>query len=216
MRREYLPMKKKLFLFAVPAAAAAAGAGFFLLKKKKAAPGASAPAKKPGAKAAPKAEAPAVDPASMKEGVYSFISGFQDAATVEARFRYDGGRISCAVVEDEFPVESGDSHVAVLYGEDFSAQLEYGSYYSGEDFARLKAELSKKYADLKDVAYGENKGLLYQNGDNLCLDFPIPGDGHSYLHVTLIREKGNDDPLSALPEYADVKAILSSLAFSQA
>ena len=206
-------MKKKLFLFAVPAAAAAAGAGFFLLKKRDSA---SAPAKKPGAKAALKAEAPAVDTASLKEGVYSFISGFQDAATVEARFRYDGSRFSCAVVEDEFPVESGDSHVAVLYGEDFSAQLEYGSYYSGEDFARLKAELSKKYADLKDVAYGENSGLLYQNGDNLCLDFPIPGDGHSYLHVTLIKEKGNDDPLSALPEYADVKAILSSLAFSQA
>ena len=215
MRREYLPMKKKLFLFAVPAAAASAGAGFFLLKKKKAAPGATAPAKKPGAKAAPKAEAPAVDPVSLKEGVYSFISGFQDAATVEARFRYDGSRFSCAVVEDEFPVESGDSHVAVLYGEDFSAQLEYGSYYSGEDFARLKAELSKKYADLKDVAYGENSGLLYQNGDNLCLDFPIPGDSCSYLHVTLAKEKGNDDPLSALPDYADVRTMLTSLSFSQ-
>ena len=207
-------MKKKLFLFAVPAAAAAAGAGFFLLKKKKGS--ASAAVKKPGSNAAQRSTAPAVDPASLKEGVYSFISGFQDAATVEARFRYDGSRFSSAVVEDEFPVVSGDSHVAVLYGEDFSAQLEYGSYYSGEDFTRLKAELSKKYADLKDVAYGENKGLLYQNGDNLCLDFPIPGDRHSYLHLTLIKEKGNDDPLSALPEYADVKAILSSLAFSQA
>ena len=212
LRRECLPMKKKLFLFAVPAAAAA-GAGFFLLKKKKG--NASAAAKKPGSNAAQSSAAPAVDPASLKEGVYSFISGFQDAATVEARFRYDGGRFSSAVVEDEFPVESGDSHVAVLCGEDFSAQLEYGSYYSGEDFARLKAELSKKYADLKDVAYGGNSGLLYQNGDNLCLDFPITGDGHSYLHVTLIKEKGNDDPLSALPEYPDVKAILSSLSFSQ-
>ena len=94
-------------------------------------------------------------------------------------------------------------------------QLEYGNYYSGEDFARLKAELAGKHTDLKDVAYGENRGLLYQNGDNLCLDFPIPWDRHSYLLVTLIKEKGNDDPLSALPEYADVKAILSSLSFSQ-
>ena len=153
--------------------------------------------------------------AHLITGTYSFISGFQDAATVEARFQYDGSRLSCVVLEDEFPVESGDSHVAVVYGEDFCAQLEYGSYYGGEDFARLKAELSKKYADLKDVSYGANSGLLYQNGDNLCLDFPIPGDAHSYLHVTLVKEKGNDDPLSALPEYPDVRAILGSLAFTQ-
>ncbi len=208
-------MKTKFLWLSLPVAAAA-GAGFYLLKKKGGAEG-KAPAlvKKPGGKAAAKAAASAVDPASLKEGVYSFISGFQDAATVEARFQYDGSRLSCVVLEDEFPVESGDSHVAVIYGEDFCMQLEYGSYYSGEDFARLKAELSKKYADLKDVSYGENSGLLYQNGDNLCLDFPIPGDAHSYLHVTLVKEKGNDDPLSALPEYADVKAILGSLAFAQ-
>ena len=203
-------MKKALIL--VPLGAAAVGAAVFFAMKKPAGEKAAAPAKK-AASGGKKKEAPAMN---LQPGSYTFISGFQDAATVEARFRYDGSRISCAVVEDEFPVESGDSHVAVLYGEDFSAQLEYGSYYSGEDFARLKAELSKKYADLKDVDYGENKGLLYQNGDNLCLDFPIPGDGHSYLHVTLMKEKGNDDPLSALPEYADVKTILSSLAFSQA
>ena len=205
-------MNKKLLWLCVPAAAAA-GAGIFLLKKKKAPAEGKAPAKKVG-KAAAKA-APAVDPASLKEGAYSFISGFQDAATVEVRFRYDGSRFACAVLQEEFPVESGDSHVAVLNGEDFSAQLEYGSYYSGEDFAKLKAELCETHADLEDVAYGGNSGLLYRNGDNLCLDFPIPGDGHSYLHVTLIKEKGNDDPLSALPDYPDVKALLSSLSFSQ-
>ena len=206
-------MKTKLLWLAVPAAAAA-GAGYYLLKKKKAPSGAAAPAKKAGAKAAEQA-APAIDPANLKEGAYSFISGFENAATVEAKFRYDGSRFLCTVMEDGFLAESGDSHVAVLSGEDFSAQLEYGSYYSGEDFAKLKAELCEKHADLEEVAYGENSGLLYRNGDNLCLDFPIPGDSHSYLHVTLIKEKGNDDPLSALPDYPDVKAVMSSLSFSR-
>ena len=205
-------MKKKLYLLAVPAAAAA-GAGFFLLKKKMAS-AAPAPAKKAGGKAAEKA-APAVDPASLKEGVYSFISGFQNAATVAVKFRYDGSRFLCTIMEDGFLADSGDSHVAVLSGEDFSAQLEYGTYYAGEDFAKLKAELAGKHAGLKEVIYGENRGLLYQNGDNLCLDFPIPGDSCSYLHVTLAKEKGNDDPLSALPGYPDVKTVLSSLSFSQ-
>jgi hypothetical protein len=207
-------MKTKLLWLSVPAAAAA-GAGFYLLKKKKASSGASPTAKKAGGKAAAKAEAPAVDPASLKEGSYSFISGFQNAATVEVKFRYDGIRFLCTVMEDGFLAESGDSHVAVLSGEDFSAQLEYGTYYAGENFARLKAELAGKHADMKEVCCGENRGLLYQNGDNLCLDFPIPGDSCSYLHVTLAKEKGNDDPLSALPDYPDVKMLLSSLTFSQ-
>ena len=208
-------MKKTKLLWICVPAAAAAGVGFFLLKKKAAsAEKAPAAAKKPGGKAPAKA-APAVDPKNLKEGVYSFISGFQEAATVEARFRYDGSRFTCAVVEDGFLAESGDSHVAIVTGEDFSAQLEYGSYYSGEDFAKLKAELSAKHADLKEIVYGENRGLKYQNGDNLCIEFPIPGDGCSYLHVTLAKAKGNDDPLSALPDYPDVTAILSSLSFSR-
>lgn len=208
-------MKFKLVWLSIPVTAVA-GAGIFLLMKKRSAPAepAAAPAKKAAGKGTAK-PAPAVDPASLKEGVYSFISGFKNAATVEVRFRYDASRFACAVLEDEFLVESGDSHVAVLSGEDFSAQLEYGSYYTGEDFARLKTELAGKHADLQERSYGENKGLLYQNGDNLCLDFPIPGDGSSFLHVTLVKEKGNDDPLSALPDYPDVKALLASLSFSQ-
>ena len=211
-------MKYKSLLLSV-AAGAAVGVGSYFLKKKFAAShgketqSASQPKKAPGK--APEKAAAKVDPASLREGQYSFISGFQNAATVEVRFRYDGSRLSCAVMEDGFLAESGDSHVAVLSGEDFSAQLEYGSYYTGDDFAKLKAELSGKHRDLSDITYGEHRGVLYQNGDHLCLDFPIPGDRSSYLHVTLVKEKGNDDPLSALPEYPDVKMLLSSLTFSQ-
>ena len=206
-------MKIKILLVSVPVAAAA-GLGFILLRKKASASGTPTSASPAPGKAARKA-APPADPAAMKEGVYSFISGFRDAATVEVRCRYDSSRFSFAVLEDSFPAESGDSHVAVLSGEDFSMQAEYGSYYAGEDFARLKTELSERHAGLKEVVYGDNAGVLYQNGDNLCLDFPIPNDVSSYLHVTLIKEKGNDDPLSALPDYPDVKALLSSLSFSQ-
>ncbi len=206
-------MKSKLLLISVPVAAAA-GLGFVLLRKRASVSGTRAAASPAPGKNAGKA-APVTDLASLKEGVYSFISGFRDAATVEVRCRYDSSRFRFAVLEDGFPAESGDSHVAVLSGEDFSMQAEYGSYYAGEDFGRLKAELAARHAGLKEVAYGENAGLLYRNGDNLCLDFPIPGDSSSFLHVTLIKEKGNDDPLDALPDYADVKAILSSLSFTQ-
>ncbi len=207
-------MKSKLLWVSVPVAAAA-GLGFVLLKKKRPVSGSAAAVSPASGKAAGKA-APAIDPASLKEGVYSFISGFRNAATVEARCSYDSSRFSFAVLEDAFPAESGDSHVAVLSGEDFSMQLEYGSYYDGEDFSSLKKELVSRHAGLKEVSYGENDGLLYQNGDNLCLDFPIPGDGSSFLHVTLMKEKGNDDPLSAIPDYADVKAVLTSLIFTKA
>ena len=137
-------MKTKLLWLSIPVAAAA-GTGLYLLKKKKASSGAPAPAKKAGGKTAEKA-IPAVDPASLKEGVYSFISGFQNAATVEVKFRYDGNRFLCTIMEDGFLADSGDSHVAVLSGEDFSAQLEYGTYYAGEDFAKLKVELAAKRA----------------------------------------------------------------------
>lgn len=213
-------MKSKLLWAFVPAAAAAAGLGFVLMKRKDspAASGGKAETSPSRGKAAGRSaakSAPATDPASLKESSYSFISGFRDAATVEVRCTYDSSRFTYAVLEDDFPAESGDSHVAVLSGEDFSMQLEYGSYYTGEDFARLKAELAARHPGFRESAYGENTCLLYQNGDNLCLDFPIAGDSSSFLHVTLMKEKGNDDPLDALPDYEDVKTILSSLSFTR-
>ena len=67
---------------------------------------------------APAAEsAPAAKPANLKTGSYSFISGFEDAETVELSMDFDPEKFSFAIVEDEFLNYSSDSHVAIVYGE---------------------------------------------------------------------------------------------------
>ena len=213
-------MKTKLLWLPV-SAAALAGAGLYLLKRKTLGSGSvdakpqkqDSDGKGAGAMRAD-ASVPAIAPENRLEASYSFISGFRNAVKVEVSFCYDGSRFSFAVLEDGFPVESDDSHVAVLSGEDFSAQFEYAAYYAGEDFDGLRTELAGKHTDLKEVFYGESRALLYRNGDHLCLDFVILNDPDSFLHVTLLKAKGNDDPLSALPDYPDVRAMLSSLSFS--
>ena len=191
----------------------ACGFAAFVLKKKYSPSDAkSAPAE--AASAPVKKKAPAA-PASVKEASYSFISGFKDAVTVELKFSYDAEKFSYSVVEDDFLTESGDSHVGVLYGESFSAQVEYGSYYSGEDFAKLCQELVAKHHDLTEAVYGSLSGVSYRDGDNLCLAFPIPEDKHSYLLFTLVKAPDNDDELEAILGYPELSALLESVSFSR-
>lgn len=201
----------KAWKIAAPLSLAAVGGivGIVLMKKKSAAkPAADKPAAKAG-KSTPAKRAPA----NEKTGSYSFISGFQDAATMEATLRYDAERFSFEVVEEGFLSYSGDSHVALVEGEDFSLQLEYGAYYTGEDFdAHIKA-LREKHADIAPAVYGQNEGCRYYEGDNVCFVFPV--DAHSYLLVTGVKAKGNDDELTALPEYEDMKDLLGSLSFAK-
>jgi hypothetical protein len=192
-----------------PAAVAAAGViAAALLTKKLANKGDGAaekpaPAVKPAAKPyAPKA--PAV-------GSYSFISGFQDAATVEVSVPFDAESFSFAVLEDGFLCESGDSHVGLLSGEKFSAQFEYGTYYRGEDFGELQGQLAEKHKDLRAAVYGENAGVCFRDGDNISLCFPILGDSHSYLHVTLVKAADNDDELEDLLGYPELRYTLGGL-----
>ena len=111
--------------------------------------------------------------------------------------------------------ESGDSHVGILYGETLSMQLEYAAYYHDEDFADLSRELAEKHPDLSSVRFGALEGVQYQDGDNCCLSFPIPDDASSYLLITLVKASDNDDDLSDLPEYPDVRTMLSALEFSR-
>ncbi len=201
-------MNLKWMRFVLPAAAAsaaAAGAAVFLRRKVSSLSDAGKPAPVPAAVS--------VSPISVREASYSFISGFQDAVTVEVCFPYDPERFIYEVAEDSFPAESGDSHVGVLRGDAFSAQLEYGSYYSGEDYDRLRQELSRKHSDLAEADYGPLSGLKFRDGDNLCLVFPIPEDPHSYLLITLLKSPDNDDELEALPDYPDLRFMLSSLSF---
>ena len=184
---------------------AAVGAASYYLKKKLS----SAPAAAPGAAAVP-SPAPAAPSAVAKEAVYSFISGFKNAATVEFRFDYDADRFHYAVAEDDFLTESGDSHVGILTGEDFSVQFEYGAYYSGEDFDLLTQELSSRHPDLDQAVYGGLSGVKFRDGDNFCLAFPVPEDAHSYMLITLVKAPDNDDELETIPDTADFRTLLNS------
>ena len=150
------------------------------------------------------------------EAVYSFISGFQDASAVELHFPYDADSLHYFVAEDDFLVESGDSHVGILQEDRFSAQFEYGSYYAGEDFSKLRQELLSRHPDLSDVQYGSMSGVKYRDGDNICLAFPIPNDSYSYLLISMIKAPDNDDELDALPDYPEFRALLAASSFTSA
>lgn len=202
-------MKSKLLLASV-SAGAAAGLAFYYFSKKHPEPRATGLEKKNS-----QPVKSSYSPARLSSGNYSFISGFKDAATVEMTLSYDADAFGFHVSEDEFLVESGDSHVAILSGELFSAQFEYAAYYSGEDYGKLTQELSSKHKDLIPVSYGTLRGLKFRDGDNLALIFPIPDDVYSYLHVTLIKAKDNDDDLEAIADYPDLNYILSSMRFSR-
>ncbi len=144
-------------------------------------------------------------------GSYSFISGYQDPATVELTLKFDPELLSFAVMEEEFLSYSSASHVAVVYGEDFNAQIEYAPYYAGEDFAGLTAHVKEKYGSVLPARYAALDGIRYRDGDAVCLCFPIPGDAHSYIQVTLLKLKEDDKPLEELPEHPLVRALLDSV-----
>ena len=196
-------MKKWMIL--MPLGLAAGAAATLLLRKKKAAPAAV-----PDAKAAP-----AKAPADLKTGSYSFISGYQNAATVELSLNYDADAFRFSVVEEDFLSASSDSHVALVEGEDFSLQLEYGAYYAGEDFAAHCAALREKHPDLVPVRYGSVDAVKYLEGDALCFCIPIPGDENSYVLALLFKAKGNDTPLPDLAEDPALKALLSGIRFTR-
>ena len=204
-------MRTKHLWLSVATGAAVGAASYYLKKKLSSAQAVKAA---PGPSAAP-AKAPAASPAADKEAVYSFISGFKDASTVEFRFRYDADRFHYAVAEDDFLTESGDSHVGILTGEDFSVQFEYGTYYSGEDFALLTQELSSRHPDLDRASYGPLTGVQFRDGDNFCLAFPVPEDPHSYLLMTLVKAPDNDDELEAIPGTPAFRRLLDSASFSR-
>ena len=152
---------------------------------------------------------------TRQSGSYSFISGYKDAATVELSLDYDAEKYSFAVVGEDFLSYTSDSHVAIVRGEDFSFQLEYAAYYQGEGFEDLIRHVSERYQSFAPVAYGENTGLRYRAGDNLCLCFPAGDDPYSYLLLTLFKGAGYDGELEELVEHPDLSAMLSSLRLSR-
>ena len=162
--------------------------------------------------AAPAGE-PQAKPKNLVTGSYSFISGFQDAATVEVCFDYDPEAFSFVVVEDEFLNYSSASHAAIVCGRDFNLQLEYAGYYNGEDFAAHKAALAEKYRTHGNFACGDLAGIWVQDGDNILIHLPIPDDQYSYLLITVQKTPDYDDELTTLPDYAPLKDLLGTLRF---
>ena len=131
-------MKKKrkvIAPLAVTAVGALAAGVTVLLRKTE---GAAAPKAK-AAKPAPKAILR--DPAVQETGSYSFISGFQNAATVELTVPFDPGTEFFSVVEEDFLSPSDVSHVALLTSEDYRLQIEYAAYYGGEGWEAHVAHL---------------------------------------------------------------------------
>lgn len=181
---------------------AAAGAAAALLLKKKGSDGegAAAPAEKK--KAAPRER-------QMKTGEYSFVSGFQDAKTVEVLLDYDALRFGFDVIGEDFLSYSSDSHVAVITGEDFSMQMEYASYYKGEDLALITAAAEKKYPGFARVSFGSAEGFRYREGDAVC--FCLGVDEYSYLLLTLLKAQGCDKTVEELAESEDLRELLETL-----
>ena len=201
-------MKRKWKVIA-PLAISAAGAlaaGIAVLMQK--VPKTEVPAKTEAGKA------PAA-PAVLKTGSYSFVSGFKDAATVEMQLDYDPEKFSFDVISEEFLNYSSDSHVAVVYGEEFNLQLEYAAYYGGEDFAALCAGLCEKYRTNGGILCGALSGVWVLDGDNVLISFPIPDDEHSYLLVTVQKTPDYDDDVTTLPDYPPLTALLSTIRFAR-
>ena len=198
-------MKKWQIL--APLGLAALGAAALLLTRKPAA----VQTKQPGAAGT---AAPAPAPANCKTGSYSFISGFQNASTVEMNLDYDPEKFSFAVVSEDFLSYSSDSHVALVQGEDFSLQIEYAPYLAGEADGQWQF-LREKHPDLAAVRYGSVEAVKYLEGDAVCFCLPIPEDGNSYVQILLFKAKGNDTPLEELPEDPNLSALLGSIRFTK-
>lgn len=198
----------KTWKIILPLGLAAAGAAAALLLAKKPAEGeAKAPA---GKKPAKQAEAPQ----NAKEGSYSFISGYKDPVTVDVSIRFDPDKFSFSVISEEFLNPSSDSHVAVLWGEDYHVQMEYAAYYPGESFETMAKAAAEKYKGFAPVKYAENEGFRYFDGDSYGFRLRIPGDGQSYLLLTVIRAAADPDDFAALPEDPPFAAMLGSIRFA--
>ncbi len=185
---------------AMTAAGALAAGIATLMKKTDAAPAS------PAASAAVK-----VPSGPLMLGSYSFVSGYQEAATVEVTLNFDPETTSFDVVSEEYFSYSSASHVALLRAADFDAQIEYAPYYTGEDYEVFKKNIEQKFKGFAPVRYAALEGVRYRDGDSIVLCFPIPGDRHSYVQVMLFKHKDNDDPIDALPESAYVRAVLDTM-----
>ena len=202
---------KVLAPLAVTGLGALAAGVTVLLQKVETAPAAPAA---PAAKSAGE-EAPARDPATLSFGTYSFISGFQNAATIEVGVPFDPATESFSVVSEDYLSPSDDSHVALLYSEDYRLQFEYASFYGGESWDEHVAALREKHPDLCGVLYGENTGVVLLAGDSLRLDLRIPDETASFLQVTIQKTPAFDGKVTDLITHHALVEQLADVTFTR-
>ena len=195
-------MKKGIWL--LPAGAiVTAGTVLLIRKHGKADPSAAATGKN---ETAPKKQAAAM--AAPKSASYSFVSGFQNARTVNLAFSYDAEKYSCREIAEDFPAYTDVSHAAVVEGEDFSMQIEYRDFAAGEDFAAFTGLLREKQKGFAPVQYGSNEGYRYYNGDNVC--FVFPATDFSCILVTVMLARGSDLDYRDIHENEELAAFLAT------
>ncbi|MCR5576134.1 MAG: hypothetical protein K6F56_03910 [Oscillospiraceae bacterium] len=187
--------------------ALAAGVSVLLQKTED---GADAPAAQPAG-----AAKPVRDPATVSIGSYSFISGFQNAATVELSIPYDPAAESFSVVSEDYLSPSDDSHVALLYAEDYTLQIEYAAYYGGEGWQAHCAALREKHADLREVCFGENRGVLFLDGDVLRFELPVPEDDSSFVQITVQKTSAFDGAVTELVGHPALCEQLAGISFER-
>ncbi|MBO6014182.1 MAG: hypothetical protein J6P48_01825 [Oscillospiraceae bacterium] len=192
-------MKKWIWL--LPAGAAVAAGAVLLIRRN----GKDVP----GEKKAPVQTKKPYQMASPASGTYSFVSGFQNAKTVEVSFTYDAEKYVCREIEEEFPAPTSVSHAELISGEDFELQIEYTDFAAGEDFSGYTALLREKQKGFAPVRYGSNEGFRYYNGDNVC--FVFPATGFSCLLVTVILAKGSDLDYREIHDNEELAAFLAAL-----
>ena len=194
-------MKKWIWVLSAGTALAAGTAAALLLWKR----GGDVPAPKEK-KAPAKKSYEMLSPAG---GTYSFVSGYQDAKTVEVSFTYDAQKYSCKEIEEEFPALTSVSHAELISGEEFAIQLEYTDFAAGENFASYTALLREKQKGFAPVQYGANEGFRYFNGDNVC--FVFPATDFSCVLATVIPAKDSDLDYREIHENEELAAFLASL-----
>lgn len=201
-------MKQWKIVLPLGLAAVGAAAALLLMKKTDGETAAAPAAARKEAKAQPAA------PKLAGQGSYSFISGFKDPVTVDVTIGFDPDKFSYAVISEEYLNPSSDSHVAVLWGEDYHIQMEYAAYYPGENYETMAAQAAEKFKGVAPVRAGENEGLRYLDGDSYGYRLRIPGDENSYLLLTVIRAAADPEDFAALPEDPAFTAMLGSIRFS--
>ena len=197
-------MKKWTLL--IPAAAVGAGVLVALKLGKSDKPDA-----KPAKKAAGKKSA-GYSFKAPKTGEYSFASGFKDAKTVNVGISYDADNSSFTVASEDFLAPTGDSHAGIIYAPEFAIQIEYASYYAGEDFAAMSKDTAERYKGFKEISCNGLGGIGFFNGKNYCMAFPAADAAADYVLFTVVN-MGDDkeEVIAALPEHPMLSAMLDTL-----